>query len=297
MKDRNTLFGLLAAILIGALVAVGVQAFSEGIQQGTQVAEESDTANIVEPTIVPDTSDATVEPLDVEVGGEELPTMAPAEETKPTAQPLATAPAGISLSAEDNVLFADDFSSDTINDWTFAQIEDHPLPPEEWEIRDDDYASEVLFAQPNEGVRPMFDDTIALPPVTLSDGGAIEVSATSTYAEKMGLVVGYEDDQNYLAMIFGTEDARGMFAEPGLSLVRVEAGDPTVLAFDKDLRMTHKQWYTMRLELDGNTLSASIDGEAPLTYTLSDSPSGQQVGLYAGSLGFVYFDNVRVVGK
>ncbi|NJN65522.1 MAG: hypothetical protein HC884_01830 [Chloroflexaceae bacterium] len=290
-KVRYLLF-FFSAVLAGALIAVGVQALNSSNQPQPEVALE----DILPPTIInPDDPVPTVASLRLTIQpAPAMPTLPPGS-PEPTAAPLPEAPEPAALAADETVRFANDFSTEP-EDWTFGQISNIEVAAPKWFVLNDERIQEVLFAPENAGRMNVLNDTMAIPPTPLGDAGAVEVSARSSGASKLGLVVGYADEQNFTAMIFGTPDAGGIGSD-GLMLVQMEDGSPKVLAYDPELVLERGHWYLLRLEVEGNTIQASVDGAPALTATLANSLAGQQAGLYASHDGFAIFDNLRFVGK
>lgn len=299
MQRRNRFAGLLAAILVGSLIAVGVQAFSDmGGSSGPGSAPQDVNVAVLQPTIlVPETPIPTARPLEIKVGSP-MPEIVVSGSPVPTAEPLPTPVSPPSLAADETIVYANDFHSDDVSDWEYAQIFNDPMPAPAWMVRNNQYVTEALMAPENRDAMTIFNDMIALPPTALAGDGAVETDVWAGTAPQAGLVLGYADNQNYIALIFGTTDARTREGiSSGLMLVQVENGERTILAHDTKTVMEKERWYHLRLEHAGNTISASVDDGEPLTATLSRGLVGQKAGLYAGSEGFVYFDNVRVVEK
>jgi hypothetical protein len=290
-RVRYLLF-LFSAVVAGALIAVGVQALNAPDQPQPEVAVE----DILPPTIIrPDGPAPTVASLPVTVQpAPAMPTMPPGT-PEPTAEPIAEAPEPAALAADERIIFADDFSTE-LEGWTFGQISNVEVAAPEWFVLNDERIQEVLFAPENRGRMNVLNDTMAIPPTPLGEEGAVEVSARSNGASKLGLVVGYADERNFTAMLFGTPDAGGIGSD-GLMLVQMEDGSPKVLAYDAELVMERGNWYRLRLEVAGDTIQASVDGETALTATLPEALEGQQAGLYASHDGFAIFDNLQFVGK
>lgn len=301
MQRRNRFAGLLAAILVGSLIAVGVQAFTGMGGQSEQPAqyEEIDVEPSQPEVFVPKTPYPTAKPLEVTiVVGSPMPTPIVVGDPVPTAPPMPTAALPPSLAADETVVYENDFSTDDLSGWEYAQLFDDPLPAPAWTVRNDEHVTEALMAPENRDAMTIFNNMMALPPVTLDGDGAIEANIRSGSANRIGLLLGYLDNQNYTAMIFGDEDARTRNGPvSGLMLVQVTNGETTVLAHNTQTVMQRGQWYSLRLEVTGSTVTAFVDNGKALTATLPDALAGQQVGLYAGSDGFVYFDNVRAIEK
>lgn len=320
MQKQNRIIGTLTAILVGALIAVGVQAFSQPGNPNSQSATSAEyltheQSGIVSSELYTEAEKDDDEQDDAEQDDEPVPmqssrgpglvdvhddpeiTVIPENKGPvPTAEPLGAAPAAVALAADEKVVFENDFSSAELPGWTFGQTHWEPLPPPAWEVVTNQYVEEVLVATQNKGGMSPVNDTVAVVPVALSGDSAIEVSAQAGTAAQMGLVVGYEDEQNFTAMIFGSSDADGI-CSPGVMLMQMVDGTPTVLEHNPKMLMQRDQWYTLRLAIAGDTINAYVDGEPVLTASLATPLAGAQPGLYAGSDGYVFFDNMRVVEK
>jgi len=298
MQKRNSLIGLITAVLIGTMIAVGIQAFSGLTNTSGQESVAIQDVTVKPINIIPvDSSLQTAKPMDIKIGGTPLAVPPKPDLSQiPTSEPVSAAPALAALAANEHVLLS---SSSGINNdlskWTFSQVYREPTKAPEWSVNNEESTENMLVSPRNWKAMTILNDVMAIPPTTLSGDGTIDVNALTRAAAKVGLIADYVDDQNYVAMIFGTVEARRM-ASPGLSLIRVQEGKPEILAYDDTTVMKTDQWYNLHLEVVGNVLKASVDGGKPLTATLSQSFTGQKFGLYAGSEGSAFFNNLRVTG-
>jgi hypothetical protein len=301
MQKHSRILGVVVALLVGSLVGVGMRVF------GSPPAEEAPPpqVNLAEltprPLMTPETPFPTIvldpdaTPLidlsepPVNISGTPLPTV--------PAPQLDKAPEQAQLAADETVVFASDFSTADLEGWQFGQIEEG-RPADDWEVSLEPPYNEVLIAPPDMGSSRILNDMLAVAPAQLSGDGAVEVSINSRMASTAGLLIGYQDEQNYAAMIFGAENAstHGV-GKPGLIIVQVVDGNSTVLAHNTTAEMQYGTWYRLRLETAGDTLSASVDGGEPLTATLPTASTGQGVGIYAGFDGFIFFDDIQVTTK
>ncbi len=308
MQNRNSLLGLLAAIALGAVIAFGFQVFTGTAQQSDPIATEEVAISfdeMEEVTIVPDGPDATPGIMDDD---EVVVLDEPGLQTEddeimldegpvPTAAPIPPAPQPATLSDSAQTIALEDFSSSAaLEGWSFAQIEEEPMEAPAWEVRETDTVQQMLVAPDNSAAFNFANDTMAIAPETLAGDGEVTVSARTSSASKMGLVLGYQNPDNFVALVFGAESAVGMSGK-GVNLVQVVDGKATVLAFNENVVMEPDRWYTLRLDVAGNEISASVDGGKPLTFTLTTPLAGSSVGVYAGFEGFVFFDNMRISQK
>lgn len=283
MQRRNA-FLVLALTVI--LAGVGYALIGRVRSQSPSVPDQAPPAALATPRPATDGQGfGTVEVGPAMPNPPALPTSErPAAATLPAAPTLAPAPAG-----ENSKLDLAFNAAPDLQGWLFGQVFVGAIKPPEWNIQDG-----RLVAPDNSRAVEAFNDTLAVLPAPLSGNGAIEVSALAGTASKIGLLVGYRDDQNYTALIFGASDAPGY---AGAQIVQVRAGAPTVLASDPKALLERNQWYRLRLSIDGLDVRASIDGTTLLATTLPAKPAGQRVGVYAGSEGYAFFDNLRVLEK
>jgi len=298
---KNTFIGVLTAIIIGAIVAVGVQAFSQSAEQvaptkGVQEGSLQSTIVIQQVTLVPHGDNIVSKtPLALKRASP-MPIPPTTEVQNPTSEPLENAPAPAVLAADQPILRVQDFSIPDLSTWTFDQVFWDPVPAPSWSVKNDQYVRDVLVAPENHDAITSLNDTIALVPETLNGDGSIEVSAMASSAEKVGLVVGYSDTHSYAIVVFSTDEAYGL-GQTGVSLLHVKENSPAVISNDTTLSIDGDRWYRLRLDITGTTVHASLDGEVVLTTTLPDGENVRRVGLYAGSEGNAFFDNLQVAGK
>jgi hypothetical protein len=292
--NRTTWLVLVLALLVISGVIAGQQAFSqqEPNLPPYEVEDESDSASLQHdvPTPIP----AATPGDDFFETGSPMPD--PDQEpdatiTVPTTEAVPEAPTSGPELASDTIIASYTFDDEAALDgWAFTQSQNDPVAAQDWFILESE-----LVAPDNSRAMYPFVDPIALPPDTLDGDGAVEVSAlTRGAAERVGLLIGYQDEQNYIALILGTEDS---LVYSGLSLIQMIDGEPTILAQDASLLIEPDSWYRLRLETEGDTVRALIDDLQVAEATLDTPLTGNQVGTYAGSEGFAYFDNLRILGN
>ncbi len=300
MQRNNRFVGLITAIIVGFLVAIGVQAFStpqpQSTPQGKSNQQQIATISVQEVTLVPIT-DPTSTPLAINVGS---PMPEPPDQTPivvPTSEPLPEAPAPAGLASAAPVLFTTDFSSPDLSDWTYDQIFWDPQPAPAWKVKNDHYATEVLVAPEQREAITLMNDTMAFPPVAFTGNGSIEVQAVASSGEKIGLVLGDVESQQYVLMIVGTPNAQGI-GTGGLSFVKLYGEESReILLQDPTVMIDNETWYHLKLERDDDTIYASVDGGDPISLTLPEDLPITNVGLLAGSSGYGVFDQLLVLGE
>jgi hypothetical protein len=302
MRKRDRFVGVVGATLIGSLIGLGVQAFSPH-PDIEDLPAQINMEDLEQPTfIVPETPYPTAVvgqssrgPGLVELASP-IPFDPPTPEPAPTMEPLEPAPAPAALMASENEIYFNDFQSSELENWIYGQIDWVEIDAQAWKVLDTETYPQMLYAPPNTGDMNLLNDTMAMPPVVLNQDGAIEVSAMAGIASKVGVVIGFQDEENFTAMIFGADDAAGL-GERGLSLVRVEGGKRTTLAHNADFVLERGEWYQLRLEREDNTLHTSVNGGKPLTISLPAGALDGYAGLYACSRGDAFFDNLRLIEK
>lgn len=262
---NRLLIGLLvlALVVAGGIVA-GQQAFSQ---------QDSDSAPAV---IVPGTPIA--EPGDFPTVA--VPETDPLSRNKPAAQPAL---------ANETVLGTFTFESEDLTHWDFGQIVADVIDPAPWYVEDGH-----LRAPINQDSFDLFNDSLALAPLLVSGNYAIEASGVVRFNSKLGLVIGYQDDDNHVSLVFNTANAAG-YDRSGLALVQTVDGERTVLAVDETMVAQDNVWYRLRLDIEGTTVYASIDNAPLLEGELVAPLAGERVGVYGGHEGGAYLDDIRVV--
>jgi hypothetical protein len=290
--NRTTWLVLGLALLIISGVIAGQQAFSQNEPHlpPYEVEEESGDASLQQdvPTPIPAATPAE----DFFETGSPMPEASPeATVTVPTAEPVPDAPAPGPALAGDTLIASYTFDDEAaLASWTFTQSRNDPVAAQDWLVLENE-----LVAPDNSRAIYPFTDPMALAPETLPGDGAVAANAlTRGSAERVGLLIGYQDEQNYVALILGTADS---LVYSGMSLVQMIDGEPTLLSHDSSLLLEPNTWYQLRLEAEGDTVRALIDDRQVATATLDTPLAGDQVGTYAGSEGFAYFDDLRLFGN
>lgn len=205
----------------------------------------------------------------------------------PTAEPIPAAPdTGAAVAGAE--LGSATFEGNELSGWSFGQLYADGVGDPTWKIN-----GGALSAPSNEQSINPFNDTFAISPFSISGNGGVAVSAFSQYASKIGIIIGYQDSQNYVAAIFGSESAPGL---NGITILQMSKGKPSIVAQNKGTLMSLAHWHLLRVAIKGTTITASV-ANTTVTATLTTPLAGQRVGLYAGSEGFVRFDNLRVVAN
>jgi hypothetical protein len=294
MRHTKWIIGIVA---VGVIVVLGMSGtswfsgFTAGFAAPPTNTAQYDLADISSPppSAQPEEQQPTAHPMEIQI----IPLTVTAEPVEllpvPTAEPAPSAPesAGLAAVAEEDIIYRNGFEEEAdVEGWEYEYVLWEPLNPPTWQRSTDG----TFFPPEDRNAMNILNDTLALAPAELEGDGTIEVSALPYNASKTGIVLGYVDQNNYAALIFGAEDAAGI-GKPGLSIMQVVDGVATVLAHDAETIMEYDQWHQLHLEQQGNTLTAQVDGGTPLTADLPTAVAGK-IGLYAGAGNYVYFDNI-----
>jgi hypothetical protein len=291
MNRTTWLVAGLVLLIVSGIIA-GQQAFSHDDPYLPPYAVEDERADTSLQQEVPTPIPAATPGGDFFEMGSPMPETNPdATVTVPTSAPVPSVPALAPVLAGETVLAHYTFDdAAALAGWTFAQSRNDPVAAQDWLVRENS-----LVAPDNSRAMYPFVDPLALAPESLSGAGAVEaIALTRGGAQRVGLLIGYQDEQNYVALILGTADS---LVYSGMSLVQMIDGEPTLLAHDASLLLEPDSWYGLRLEAEGDTVRALIDQHQVATATVAAPLAGDQVGTYAGSEGFASFNRVRIVGN
>ncbi len=267
--------------LVIAIIAVGILVVSVLNISQQALSQQDDEQNTVN-TAIGVTSETYEGPV---VLGSPLPDDTPViSEPEPTATPLAPAPSpepALAGAASETYSFDDA----ALEGWTFDQVFSDPAGVPAWSVADG-----LLASPQNDQTSYTLNDVLAIAPARLEGDGALEVSTVINTNTGVGLVAGYQSNDNYVALLLSAPDSpRGA----GLSIIQVAGGEYTKLAENSDLSVDPNQWYKLRLEIQGTTVNAGVDGEMILTATLQKPLADNRVGLYAGDGGDSFFDYLQ----
>jgi hypothetical protein len=284
--NRLVVLALALVVLVVSGAVIIQQAFSQN--EGPTVVPTvvvPTPANADAPTIDPG---GTVTIVDVE------PTTLPTQTgvDMPTAEPTAEPPDPAPVPAGETVLERYTFDADAaLTGWEFSHVKTEgevAAPP--WDMEGD-----ALEATRNPNALWGYNDLLAIAPATVETPGAVEATALARYDSKIGVLLGYADEQNYVALVLGTQDAPPN--PSGLTLMQMVDGDRVILAQDESTFAAENRWYTLRLDIDGTSVSAIVDGTPLLTASLSEPLTGDRAGLYAGSEGDASFTDMIIFGE
>ncbi len=203
----------------------------------------------------------------------------PPQPTLPPAPPPAILP-----EAGDTVLLQEDFGSpQALNSWQSVFLSHDPGNMARWEIRQN-----ALYL--NTGAGGM--QTVGLVNLIGNEEWTDYVYQVDLYALgnlEMGVVFRYLDG-NFYRFRFLSWEYQGV---PTRILERVEEGRSTVLATADGPGYQTQRWYSVQVVVRGPQITVYLDGQ-PILQTTDGQIDRGKVGVFALSLGDVYFDNVRV---
>ncbi len=200
----------------------------------------------------------------------------------PGEAPLPQAPLLPPLQGE--TLVQEDFSAGTQADWAVLDTAQTPGEQAYW------YVSDGVLVQ---GGTTMERDSVD--PAYFVVGG----SDWSDYTVRAAL---YVETNNEVGLIFRVNDQgfyrfrirSAVFDGPfNMGLDRYQADRYEVLWHDFGQGFPLEQWFTLQIEVRGNTFTVLMDGQVVAVVQDPTFPTGG-VGLYAWSEGGAYFDNVTV---
>jgi hypothetical protein len=210
-----------------------------------------------------------------------MPTSLPQPPT-PTVPP---APAAAPAPAAGAALLADDFASIDVAKWTVIDAADALPGPSVWKVRD--------------GRLVPYSDAQDLPSMytTALVGGdpawrdySVSVAGYVTSNDEVGVVARAGDAGYYVFKLF----PQGQ--KPSMALLRYDAATGThrVLAASDTGGFTLEHWYTLGLRVQGEMLTASVDGKEVLSAHDATLTAGR-AGVAAYAANGVEFDNLTIL--
>ena len=174
------------------------------------------------------------------------------------------------------VLFSDGFESDAVG----------VNPPSGWHV--DDGQWEVMAATGGHFVRHSSNGSaghLVAGPVVRDASVSAEVRPTALASGSAGVAGRYQDPGDYYEC--------GVYAGTSLQLWRVQGGSPQYLGGASDLKIDPITFHAVQLDLRGNQLTCSIDGN-PAVRAADGALSSGRVALVASQDEPAEFDGVRV---
>lgn len=182
-------------------------------------------------------------------------------------------------------LFQDDFASDaSLDSWTFLDLENVlPAYRSVWVIEAGTLNQERTAAAGN----PNFQETLAVIGPTSWTDYTVTAKVSDQENVTFGLVARRQGDSFYRYRILEQESGAKQVLE------KVVDGSVTPLVEVEGAGYERRRWYTMSLQVQGNTIQAVLDGEVVAEATDAMLAQGQ-AGLFTLALGGVSFDDVTV---
>ncbi|MGC8959181.1 MAG: hypothetical protein ACP5OO_05265 [Chloroflexia bacterium] len=181
------------------------------------------------------------------------------------------------------ILFQEDFASPSALDvWQNLSLPPDPGNTAHWEVRQN-----ALYLNMGAGSMQMVGMMNLV-----GDNWEDYVYSVDIYPlgnQEIGAVVRYQDGNFYRFRFLSWEHTRG----PTRFLERVEKGQTTVLVAAEGPGYQYQRWYNVQIAVSGTRIAVYLDGQ-PVLQAEDDRLGRGQVGVFALSLGDVYFDNVRV---
>lgn len=138
-----------------------------------------------------------------------------------------------------------------------------------------------------------FDNTMYLAPVDTAGRASVSAQVYPQGNQVVGLVFRASDQGYYLFRVFRGDGAE-MPVRRQLQRYDAATGIYTTLAEDRQGRgYALGKWQELRVDLDGDAITCSFDGER--VFQVRDGQlAGGQAGVYTLALGEVFFDNFAV---
>lgn len=182
------------------------------------------------------------------------------------------------------IVFQDDFSTPLDTVWTLLDIEETPGQKALW------YTQDGILAQGGTNL----GDSVE-PAYLMAQGGA----DWTDYIVQVNI---YVDTNDEVGLIFRASEAgfyrfrlrsEAFQAPYTAGLDRYQGQHYEVLWHTAGLGFPIRKWFTLRIEVQGDTFTISLDGKAVATVQDATFPRGG-IGFYAWAEGGVYFDNLVV---
>lgn len=209
------------------------------------------------------------------------------QESPPTYRPEGPLPPAPSYAAipqaGPEVLFAEDFSGDNVlSTWQSTFLQSAPGNMATWQQR-----QEALFLNMGAGGMQIVG-TVAFAGEAWEDY-VYSVDIFPTGNLEVGAIWHYQEKDFYRFRFLNYEHG-----DEGTRLLERVVGDEvTVLARADGPGYQPGQWYNVQIATQGGQIDVYLDGQ-PILEASDDALTGGKIGVYALSLGDVYFDNIQV---
>lgn len=185
------------------------------------------------------------------------------------------------------MLFQDSFdTAASLSSWTIVDVQP-VLPGDEsiWRVVDGHLIQDRAAPYGD----PVIRDTMAL----TGDASWADYTITAQAYDQDNATVGLIARQNGTAFYRLRLFADGTEADQKLLLEKVDNQVVTVLAQAEGPGYQHHRWYTIALQVRGNQLTASVDGQPVLSATDASLTAGR-AGVTTVAFGGVHFDSVSI---
>jgi hypothetical protein len=204
--------------------------------------------------------------------------------TVPTPGPTTIPLAPVLAPPPGEVVLQDDFSAPLGTVWALLDVEETPGQKAVW------YTEDGILVQGGTNLGNSVE-----PAYLMVQGGA----DWTDYTVQVNI---YVDTNDEVGLIFRTNPAgfyrfrlrsEAFQAPYTAGLDRYQEGRYEVLWHTSGIGFPIRRWFTLRLEVRGDTFTVSLDGRAVATVQDAAFPQGG-IGFYAWAEGGVYFDNLVV---
>lgn len=181
----------------------------------------------------------------------------------------------------------------SLSDWTIVDLE-FVLPESRsvWNVRDGRLAQEATAAAGN----PSIQETVALTGSAEWTDYTVRVSFYDFYNGTAGLVARYSGADPTIASYYRFRMLKSTFEDtPKRVLEKVEGGVATTLTAIDEPGFTERAWHTLALSVNGNTITATLDGQIVAQAEDPAPLKAGRAGIYTRAIGGIVFDDFAVV--
>lgn len=180
-----------------------------------------------------------------------------------------------------------------LSDWEIVDLE-FVLPESRsvWTVRDGRLAQEATAAAGN----PSIQETVALTGSAEWTDYTVRVSFYDFFNGTAGLVARYSGADPTIASYYRFRMLKSTFADtPKRVLEKVEGGVATTLTAIDEPGFTERAWHTLALSVNGNTITATLDGQIVAQAEDPAPLKTGRAGIYTRAIGGIIFDDFAIV--
>jgi hypothetical protein len=181
----------------------------------------------------------------------------------------------------------------SLSDWEIVDLE-FVLPESRsvWTVRDGRLVQDAIAAAGN----PSIQETVALTGSAEWTDYTVRVSFYDFFNGTAGLVARYSGADPTIASYYRFRMLKSTFADtPKRVLEKVEGGVATTLTAIDEPGFTERAWHILALSVNGNTITATLDGQIVAQAEDPAPLKAGRAGIYTRAIGGIIFDDFAVV--